>query len=85
MTLSLPVLPQGRVRDVVRAPDPVLAASGPPLNPADPDVGQLCADLVATMRVSPGCVGLAAPQIGVPGQAFCVDVSSTPRRGPATG
>jgi peptide deformylase len=79
VTLSLPVLPQGRVRDVVRAPDPVLAASGPPLDPADPDVGQLCADLVATMRVSPGCVGLAAPQIGVPGQAFCVDVSEHPK------
>jgi peptide deformylase len=27
------------------------------------------------MRVSPGCVGLAAPQVGVSGKAFCVDVS----------
>ena len=34
------------------------------VDPADPAVGQLCADLVATMRVSPGCVGLAAPQVG---------------------
>ena len=57
----------------------MLAAPGPPLDPADPEVGQLCADLVATMRVSPGCVGLAAPQIGVPGQAFCVDVSEHPK------
>lgn len=39
----------------------------------------LCADLVATMRVSPGCVGLAAPQIGVPGQAFCLDVTAHPK------
>jgi peptide deformylase len=31
------------------------------------------------MRVSPGCVGLAAPQIGVPAQAFVVDVSTHPR------
>ena len=53
--------------------------AGPPLDPADPAVGRLCADLVATMRVSPGCVGLAAPQIGVPGRAFCVDVSSHPK------
>ena len=79
MTLTLPVLPEGRVRAVVRAPDPVLAAAGPTLDPTDPEVGQLCADLVATMRVSPGCVGLAAPQIGVPGQAFCVDVSGHPK------
>ena len=79
MTLTLPVLPEGRVREVVHAPDPVLAEPGPVLDPADPEVGQLCADLVATMRVSPGCVGLAAPQIGVRGQAFCVDVSDHPK------
>jgi peptide deformylase len=27
------------------------------------------------MRVSPGCVGLAAPQIGVGVRAYCLDVS----------
>jgi peptide deformylase len=69
-------MPEGRVRDVVRAPDPVLSQPGPQLDPADPAVVQLCADLVSTMRVSPGCVGLAAPQLGVSGQAFCVDVSA---------
>ena len=79
MTLTLPVLPEGRVRDVVRAPDAVLADPGPALDPVDPEVAQLCADLVATMRVSPGCVGLAAPQIGVPGRAFCVDVTDHPK------
>ena len=79
MTLTLPVLPEGRVRDVVRAPDPVLSGPGPRLDPTDPEVGQLCADLVATMRVSPGCVGLAAPQVGVAGQAFCVDVTEHPK------
>jgi peptide deformylase len=31
------------------------------------------------MRVSPGCVGLAAPQVGVSAQAFCVDVSGHPK------
>ena len=31
------------------------------------------------MRVSPGCVGLAAPQVGVSAQAFCVDVSAHPK------
>lgn len=79
MSFDLTTLPPGRVRDVVRAPDPVLGTAGPALDPTDPAVVQLCADLVATMRVSPGCVGLAAPQVGVPGQAFCVDVSEHPK------
>ncbi len=79
MSFLLPTLPDGRVRAVVRAPHAVLSAAGPLVPPADPSVVQLCADLVATMRVSPGCVGLAAPQLGVAGQAFCVDVSSHPK------
>lgn len=69
------ILPAGRIREVVRAPATVLSTAGPQLDPTDPDTVQLCADLVATMRVSPGCVGLAAPQVGVAGQAFCVDVT----------
>ena len=79
MSFPRPNLPAGRVLEVVRAPDPVLSAPGPVVDPADPQMIQLCADLVATMRVSPGCVGLAAPQVGVAGQAFCVDVSSHPK------
>ena len=35
----------------------------------------LAADLVDTMRASPACVGLAAPQIGVALRAFALDVS----------
>lgn len=83
MTAAFPdwsaVLPAGQVRDVVRAPAGVLSTSGPKLDPTDPQTIQLCADLLATMQVSPGCVGLAAPQIGVAGQAFCVDVSDHPK------
>ena len=79
MNLTLPTLPDGRVLQVVRAPSHVLSAVGLAVDPADPSVIQLCADLVATMRVSPGCVGLAAPQVGVPAQAFCIDVSGHPK------
>ena len=79
MSLSLFDLPAGRVMDVIRAPSPVLSAQGPEVDPADPAIVQLCADLVATMRVSPGCVGLAAPQVGVAAKAFCVDVSAHPK------
>ena len=32
------------------------------------------------MRVSPGCVGLAAPQVGVAWRVFCVDVSEHPKK-----
>ena len=69
----------GRIRPVVAAPDPVLSTVGTEVDPADPDVVRLAADLVATMRVSPGCVGLAAPQIGVAAQIFCVDVTAHPK------
>lgn len=79
MTLLLPTLPEGQVLDVVRAPADVLGITGSRVDPADPTVIQLCADLVATMYRSPGCVGLAAQQIGVAAQAFCVDVSRHPK------
>jgi peptide deformylase len=79
VSLVLPPLPEGRVLEVVRAPATVLSQPGPELDPTDSDIVQLCADLVATMRVSPGCVGLAAPQVGVAGQAFCVDVNAHPK------
>ena len=69
----------GRVLPVVRAPDPVLSRPGELVDPTALDIVQLAADLVATMRVSPGCVGLAAPQVGVSAKVFCVDVSEHPK------
>jgi peptide deformylase len=74
---DLPV--EGRVLEVVRAPAPVLSQVGAEVDPSDPEAVQLAADLVATMRVSPGCVGLAAPQVGVGAKIFCVDVSEHPK------
>ena len=70
---------QGQVLDVVRAPAPVLSIPSETVDPTNPDVVRLAADLVATMRVSPGCVGLAAPQVGVGMRVFCVDVSAHPK------
>nr|WP_227467826.1 peptide deformylase [Nocardioides lijunqiniae] len=64
---------------VVRAPEPVLATVGEDVDPTSTETVQLAADLVATMRVSPGCVGLAAPQVGVSARVFCVDVSQHPK------
>jgi peptide deformylase len=71
--------PPGLVRAVVSAPDPVLKRDGAVVDPTDPEIVQLAADLVATMRVSPGCVGLAAPQIGVSARVFAVDVTGHPK------
>ncbi len=70
---------EGRILDVVVAPAPVLSTTGATVDPTDPEVVRLAADLVATMRVSPGCVGLAAPQVGVGARVFCVDVSAHPK------
>jgi peptide deformylase len=66
----------GRVLPVVEAPAVVLSRPAAPVDPTDQAVAQLAADLVATMRVSAGCVGLAAPQVGVGWRVFCIDVSS---------
>jgi peptide deformylase len=69
----------GDVLEVIRAPHPVLATEGAEIDPLDPVMVALAADLVATMRVAPGCVGLAAPQVGVAAQMFALDVTGHPK------
>ena len=69
----------GRVRPTVRAPDPVLSRAGSLVDPADPDVVTLAADLIDTMRAAPGCVGLAAHQVGVALRVFALDVTGHPK------
>ncbi|MDX6239502.1 MAG: peptide deformylase [Kribbellaceae bacterium] len=69
----------GDVLEVIRAPHPVLATEGAEIDPLDPTMVALAADLVATMRVAPGCVGLAAPQVGVAAQMFALDVTGHPK------
>jgi peptide deformylase len=71
--------PEGRVLPVVTAPASVLSTIGDEVDPTDPSILRLAADLIATMRVSPGCVGLAAPQVGVGVQVFAVDVTQHPK------
>jgi peptide deformylase len=63
------------VRRVVRYPARVLKGLTGPVGSIGDRERQLAADLVDTMYDSPGCVGLAAPQIGVPSRAFAMDVS----------
>lgn len=72
-------LPVGRIRPVVTAPNPVLSTPCLEVDPRDPEVVRLAADLLATMAVSPGCVGLAANQVGVGWRVFSLDVSAHPK------
>lgn len=75
----LPVLPAGRVRTPVRAPAAVLSRPTAEVDPLDPEVVRLAADLLATQRAAPGCVGLAAPQVGASARLFSLDVTGHPR------
>jgi peptide deformylase len=75
----LPDLPAGRVLEVVRAPAAGLSTPCVEVDPLDPLVVALAADLLTTQRASAGCVGLAANQVGVGWRVFSVDVSAHPK------
>jgi peptide deformylase len=63
------------VKRVFRFPDPILKMPCLEVVGITPSVEGMVTDLVDTMRASPACVGLAAPQIGIPYRAFVVDVT----------
>lgn len=69
----LRALPDGQARPIVLWPDPVLIARCEPAAVLDwREIGQLSADLLATMYQAQGR-GLAAPQLGVPVRMFVMD------------
>ncbi|MCU1462106.1 MAG: formylmethionine deformylase [Acidimicrobiales bacterium] len=63
------------VRPVVTLPDHRLKQPSATVGRVGAAARALAADLVDTMRASPACVGLAAPQIGENVRAFVVDVT----------
>ena len=63
------------VRPVLALPDHRVKETSAPIESIDDATRALAADLIDTMRASPACVGLAAPQIGVLLRAFVIDVS----------
>jgi peptide deformylase len=65
------------VRAVVTLPDRVLKVRAESVGADSEDA--LVTDLIDTMRASPACVGLAAPQIGVSRRAFALDVTGHPK------
>lgn len=66
----MPILP------VVRLPERVLTTRAEETSSSEED---LVRDLIDTMRASPACVGLAAPQVGVARRAIAVDVTGHPK------
>jgi peptide deformylase len=68
------------IREVLRYPDPILKREARPVGATDTNlVAPLAEDLVDTMRAHPGCVGLAAPQIGELVRVVVVDVAGHPK------
>jgi peptide deformylase len=68
------------VREILRFPDARLKQVAPPLDQGDAALAdRLAADLVDTMRANPGCVGLAATQVGELVRMVVVDVTDHPR------
>jgi len=63
------------VRPVVRYPARVLKGPAGPVGSIGPRERQAATDLVDSMYDAPGCVGLAAPQLGIALRVFALDVS----------
>lgn len=61
-------------RAVLLYPDPVLKRDCAPA-PDGELLAQIVADLTDTMRASPGCVGIAAPQIGYEFRVAVIDLT----------
>jgi peptide deformylase len=61
--------------DVRRLPDPVLGRPCDDVDPLDPAVVALADAMVALMRASPHCVGIAAPQVGRSWRLFVLDTT----------
>lgn len=65
---------------ILQFPDPRLKEKSDPVAVVNDEVYSFVDDLLETMRASPGCVGIAAPQVGVSRRIVAVDVSAH-RRG----
>jgi peptide deformylase len=77
--------PRATIRRVLTRPHEALATRAVDVDPCDPAIVALSHALVATMRVSPACVGLAATQIGEPVRIFCMDVTGHKKAGSCAG
>ncbi len=60
---------------VLLYPDPILKTVCEPVAQLDEEVLRFIADLVETLESNPGCVGIAAPQVGTTRRIIVVDAS----------
>ena len=65
----MPVLP------ALKYPHPTLRAKSKSVLEINQEVREIIRDMTETMYASPGCVGIAAPQVGFPLRVFVMDVS----------
>ena len=72
--MSTGLMRPAAVRDLVRYGDPRLLSENSEVDPADPELPALLADMLATCHAAPG-IGLAAPQIGVNKRVAIIDLS----------
>src|SRR3990172_8186004 len=67
------------VLPILQFPDPLLKEKCAPVDRVTPEVSTCIDDLLDTIRASPGCVGIAAPQVGILQRILVVDVSGHKR------
>lgn len=63
------------IREIRKYGDPVLKKPAEPVDPNEPGLAELVADMLETMYYARG-VGLAAPQIGISKRLFVADITS---------
>lgn len=64
-----------RAGSLMMYPHPGLERASFEVDPRDPEVVEVAAALVGTMKATPGCWGLSAPQLDHHGRILCFDVS----------
>jgi peptide deformylase len=64
-----------RVSSLVEHPHPVLEQASFDVDPHSPETTEIAAALIGTMKSTPGCLGLSAPQLGHNIRLVCFDVS----------
>jgi peptide deformylase len=67
------------VLPILQFPDPLLKEKCAPVDGITPEIASFIDDLLDTMRNGPGCVGIAASQVGVLRRILLVDVSNHKR------
>ncbi len=67
------------VLEILRYPDERLKSVAEPVAEFDQTFQDFIADLEATRQSAPGCVGIAAPQVGRSVRVVLVDVSTKPK------